>query len=543
MTNKELSEVIFPDLNNNWEYYENLYKERNLPADAIVSRFAPSPTGSMHIGNISGAYTGYCYAKQSKGIFYLRVEDTDQKREVENGTDAIINGLKELNITFDEGHTLGGEYGPYLQSERKDIYCAYAKKLIEEGKAYPCFSTADELAQIREHQEKNKMRLGCYGKFAKYRDLPASEASEKIKNKESFIIRLKSPGSFYNKVILNDLIRGKIEMPENDIDEVIIKGDGLPTYHFAHAIDDHLMRTTHIIRGDEWVSSYPKHEQLFSVLGFKLPNYAHISPINIKDNDTIRKLSKRKDPWAAVSFYNEKGIPHEVIKLYLATIMNSNFEEWYNQNSDKSIKDFTFSFDKMSITGPIFDYEKLINISKTYFSNLKATDIYDNLVEFTNKYDVDFNKLILENPEYVINMLNIEREIPKPRKDISSYEDIKSIYWFMFDELFAANTDDYEEMPNTSKEEVINYLENVYDPEKDQNDWFNELSTYANSIGFTSDRKAYKANTEQFKGMVADFCKVLRIIITKKNLSPNLYDIIKLLGSSKLIERTNKYFN
>ncbi len=542
MTNKEYAELIIPNVINNWEYYDAKYQKRNLSEEKIVSRFAPSPTGSMHIGNISGAYTGYCYTKQSGGIFYLRVEDTDQKREVENGTEAIINGLKELNITFDEGHTIGGEYGPYLQSERQDIYKAYAKKLIEENKAYPCFCSQEEISTIRESQEKKKQRIGYYGKFAKCSELTKEEVINKINNNEKYIIRLKSPGSFYNKVVLNDLIRGKIEMPENDIDEVILKSDGLPTYHFAHAIDDHLMGTTHVIRGDEWISSYPKHDQLFKVLGFDLPKYAHISPVNIKDGDTIRKLSKRKDPWAAISFYNEKGIPHEVIKLYLATIMNSNFEEWYLANSDKQISDFEFNFNKMSITGPIFDYEKLINISKTYFCNLTAKEIYTNLLEYTSKYDLEFYNLIKDKSDYTTAMLNIEREVPKPRKDISAYSDIKNIYWFMFDELFNKNTDEYEEVTNVTKDDLINYFTNIYSNNDSQEEWFTKLAEYANSIGFTNDRKAFKANPENFKGTTADFCKIIRIMITKKNLSPNLYDIINILGKDKLIDRINIYF-
>ncbi len=543
MNNKEFADIIIPDVKNNWEYYENLYKERNLGESQIVSRFAPSPTGSMHIGNIFGAFVGYTFAKQSNGVFYLRVEDTDQKREVENGTETIINGLDELNINFDEGHTLGGEYGPYLQSERQDIYKAYVKKLIEEDKAYPCFCSQDEINEIRSFQEAKKQRIGYYGKFAKCRNLSKEEVINKINNKEDYIIRLKSQGSFYNKVVLNDLIRGKIEMPENDIDEVILKSDNLPTYHFAHAIDDHLMKTTHVIRGDEWVSSYPKHIQLFEMLDFKLPNYAHISPINIKDGDAIRKLSKRKDPWAAINFYNEKGIPHEVIKIYLSTLLNSNFEEWFNENNSKKYSEFEFTFEKMSISGPIFDYEKLINISKTYFSTLKAEDIYNNLVDYTSKYDPKFNSIILDNKEYVINMLNIEREVPKPRKDITSYEDIKNIYWFMFDELFELNTDIYEEITCVTKEELTEYFTEIYNKNDSQEDWFNKLAEYANGIGFTNDRKAFKASPSDFKGTTADFCKYLRIIITKKNLSPNLYDIINLLGKDKLINRINKYFN
>ncbi len=543
MTNKEYANLLINDNINDWEYYEDFYKERNLGSDAIVSRFAPSPTGFIHMGSLLAGLTAVWYANQTNGKAFLRIEDTDQKRLVENGIEGIINDFEELNVKFDEDPRKNGNYGPYVQSERKDIYKAFAKKLIELDRAYPCFCSQDDINSIRNSQEEKKQRLGYYGKYAKCRSLSKEEVIKNINEGKSFILRLKSPGSFYNKVELNDLIRGKIELPENDIDEVIIKSDGLPTYHFAHVVDDHIMRVTHVIRGDEWVSSYPKHDQLFKALEFDLPNFAHVSPINIKDGETVRKISKRKDAWAAISFYNEKGIPHEVIKLYLATLTNSNFEEWYNNNIDKTIKDFTFAFDKMPITGPLFDLEKLINISKTYFSRLTAEEVYEGLLNYTSKYDREFNDLITKDKNYVINMLNIERTIAKPRKDISAYEDIKNIYWFMFDELFSENKDDYEEVNNINQKELIDYLENVYNENDSQEDWFNNLANYAESIGFTKDRKAFKENPENYKGMIADFCKYLRIMITKKNLSPNLYDILKLLGKEKLISKVNIFYN
>ena len=327
MTNKEYANLLLPNVKNDWEYYEKKYPERKLNESSMVTRFAPSPTGFVHMGSLLSALTNVWYAKQSNGIVYLRIEDTDQKREVENGVEGIFNDFKNLDVCFDEDLMQGGNYGPYIQSERKDIYQAYAKKLIEEDKAYPCFCSSEEIEKTRELQESKKARIGYYGKYAKCRFLTKEQVIDKINNGEKYIIRFKSPGSFYNKVVLNDLIRGNIEMPENDIDDVIIKSDGLPTYHFAHVIDDHLMRTTHVFRGDEWISSYTKHDQLFKMLDFELPRYAHISPINIKDGETIRKISKRKDPWAAISYYDKRGIPNDAIKLYLATLCNSNFEE------------------------------------------------------------------------------------------------------------------------------------------------------------------------------------------------------------------------
>ncbi len=543
MTNKEYSDVLMPNVEHDAQYYENLYKERYLSEDAIVSRFGPSPTGHMHIGNFYSAFVANTFPAQTGGVSFLRLEDTDQKREMENSLGNIQEQLKELNLIFDESNENGGNYGPYQQSLRKDIYHAFAKKMIEEDLAYPCFCTQDDINHIREDQESKKARLGYYGKYAKCRYISKEDAIKNIEDGKSFIIRLKSPGSFYNKVVLNDCIRGKIEMPENDVDEVLIKSDGLPTYHFAHVVDDHLMGTTHVVRGDEWVSSYPKHDQMFKMLGFKLPNFAHISPINIKDGESTRKLSKRKDAWAAISYYNEKGIPNEVIKLYLSTLFNSNFEEWYNSVSDLTYHNFKFSFDKMPISGPLFDIEKLNNISKTYFSRLTAEEIYENLLVYTKKYDEQFNNIISNNKDYVINMLNIERDVPKPRKDISAYSDIKNIYWFMFDEYFSENTDEYEEVTNVTKENLENYFTKVYSADDSQENWFTNLAEYADSIGFTKDRKAYKADPESFKGTTADFCKIIRIIITKKNLSPNLYDIIKLLGKENLLKRINQYFD
>ena len=542
MTNKEYASMLLPNVEHDFDYYENLYPNRNLDTDAIVTRCAPSPTGRLHMGSLMQGLTSLVYANQSKGILFLRIEDTDQKREIEDGVNQIVRDFKNLEIDFDEGYSFGGEYGPYLQSERKDIYQAYAKKLIEEDLAYPCFCTEDDLNKTRELQEKKKTRIGYYGKYAKCRYLSKEEVIKRVNNGEKYIIRFKSPGSFYNKCTLNDAIRGEITQPENDIDVIIIKSDGIPTYHFAHVVDDHLMHTTHVIRGDEWVASYPIHDQLFKAFNFELPIYAHISPINIKDGATIRKLSKRKDPWAAMSYYDEAGIPNDAIKLYLSTLVNSNFEEWYSENPDKSFKDFTFNFDKMSVSGPIFDIEKLTNISKTYFSRLNSNKIYDELLNYTSKYDKEFNEIIKNNKDYMISILNIERNTDKPRKDIASYSDVKKYFWYMFDELFKQNNDEYEEFSKLDKNILLDYVNDVYEDSDSEEDWFNKVKEYSNGVGFTSDRKAYKQEPEKYKGTTADFCKALRICICKKNQSPNLYEIIKLLGKDRLLDRIDEYY-
>lgn len=546
MTNKELASLIFPNARNDIEFYEKKYPERNLGPDAVVSRFAPSPTGFVHMGSLLTAFIESFVPKITGGIFYLRIEDTDGKRSVENGVNGIIKDLKDFNIEINEGmtseNTWIGEYGPYIQSERKEIYEAYAKKLISEGLAYPCFCTEEDLTTMREKQEHKKTRIGYYGNWAKCRNLTNEERAERIKNGEKYVIRLKSPGKFENKVILNDLVRGKIEMPENDIDVVLIKGDGLPIYHFAHVIDDHLMRTTHVLRGEEWVSSYPIHTQLFNILRFKEPKYGHLGLVmKIDETGARRKLSKRKDPEAAVSYYHEKGIPIEAVKLYLLTIANSNFEAWLDANPNASIYDFKFDFKKMSDSGSLFDIEKLLNISKNYISKLSAKEVYDNLLKYTEEYDKDFNKLITKYKDYTTRILNIEREQKKPRKDYASYKDIKNHIWYMYDELF--NSNEYEFQKITDKQEintVLNtYITKYYNESDDKETWFNKIKELCDKLNYSSNMKEYKENPDKFKGNVADISTVIRVALTTKSMTPDLYEIMKLLGKERIMNRIN----
>ena len=549
MTNKELADLIFPNISSDTSYYENKYPERNLPENAVVSRFAPSPTGFVHMGSLLSAFVENFVPKTTNGIFYLRIEDTDGKRTVENGINGIIKDLKDFDIQIDEGVLSEkesiGNYGPYIQSERKEIYETYAKKLIEEGLAYPCFCTEEDLTSMREKQEHKKTRIGYYGNWAKCRDLTNEERAQRIKNGEKYIIRLKSPGNFERKVILNDLVRGKIEMPENDIDVVLIKGDGLPIYHFAHAIDDHLMRTTHVLRGEEWISSYPIHTQLFSILRFKEPKYGHLGLVmKIDETGARRKLSKRKDPEAAVSYYHEKGIPIEAVKLYLLTIANSNFEAWLDANPNSSIYDFKFDFKKMSDSGSLFDVEKLLNISKNYISKLSATEVYGNLLKYTEEYDKDFNNLVKQYREYTTNILNIEREQKKPRKDFASYSDIKNHIWYMFDELF--NSNNYEFQNITDKEEIKTlltaYIEKYYNENDDKETWFNKIKLLCDEFNYASNMKEYKENPDNFKGNIADVSTVIRVAITTKSMTPDLYEIMKLLGKDRILKRFQQLF-
>lgn len=552
MTNKELANLIYPNINKTVEDYEKMYPKRNLKEGAVVSRFAPSPTGFVHMGSLLTTLIERKIPDETDGVFYLRIEDTDQKRSVENGIQGIVNDLKNFDIKIDEGvigeHEQIGNYGPYIQSERKEIYECFAKSLIERGLAYPCFCTPEELDETRNLQELNKERIGYYGSFAKCRDLSNEERARRIKNKEPYIIRLKSPGNYENKIVFNDLVRGKIIFPENDLDVVLIKSDGLPIYHFAHAIDDHLMRTTHVLRGEEWLSSVPVHIQLFNILGFELPKYAHLGLVMKIDEETgaKRKLSKRKDKEAAVSYYHEKGIPVEAVKLYLMTIGNSNFEEWLNQNPTASINDFKFSFNKMSASGSLFDLEKLINISRNYISRLSAEEVYNRALKYTEEFDKEFYNILKKYKDYSISMFNIERTIKKPRKDYTSFSDIKNYTWYMFDEFFNKEIN-YQFQTINDIEEIKKiltiYIDKYYNYEDDEQTWFEKVKELSNELGYAKEVKEYKENPDNYKGHVGDVSMVLRVALTSCSMTPNLYQIMKLFGKERVVNRFNLIIN
>ncbi len=546
MTNKELADLIYPNITKTPEDYEKIYPERNLKEGAVVSRFAPSPTGFVHMGSLLTTLIERKIPDETDGVFYLRIEDTDQKRSVENGIQGIVNDLKNFDIKIDEG-VVGeneqiGNYGPYIQSQRKEIYECYAKSLIERGLAYPCFCTPEEIEETRKIQELNKERIGYYGSFAKCRNMSNEERAERIKNGEHYIIRLKSPGDYEKKVVFNDLVRGKIIFPENDLDVVLIKSDGLPIYHFAHAIDDHLMRTTHVLRGEEWVSSVPVHIQLFDILGFKLPQYAHLGLVMKIDEETgaKRKLSKRKDKEAAVSYYHNMGIPVEAVKLYLMTIGNSNFEEWLNQNPNASLNDFKFNFKKMSASGSLFDLEKLVNISRNYISRLSKEEVYDKEIAWAKEFDPDFAALLEKHKEYALEMFNIERCQKKPRKDYANFKEIKSYTWYMFDELFTGDIS-YEFQAINDMEEIKKilklYLDKYYNENDDEQTWFERLKDLSMELGYAREVKEYKENPDKYKGHVGDISMVLRVAMTSKAMTPNLYQIMKLFGKERVIKR------
>ena len=544
MDYKDLANLIFPDAKE-ISYYEEKYPERNLTEGAVVTRFAPSPTGFVHIGGLYQALVARTIAEKTGGVFFLRVEDTDQKREVENGVTGIVNSLKDFDMAPDEGMISDteeiGNYGPYKQSLRKDIYQAYAKYMIEQGKAYPCFCTPEDLDEIRQKQEAAKLRTGYYGVWAKCRNLSVEEMAEKIKAGEPYIIRFKSPGREDRKIKHKDVIKGNVDFPENDQDIVIIKADGLPTYHFAHAVDDHLMHTTHVIRSDEWLSSVPLHLQLFHELGFKAPKYAHISPIMKNDNGGKRKLSKRKDPEAAVSYYKEQGIPADAVKEYLLNIANSTFENWRRANPDKPMEEFDFQLNKMSVSGALFDMVKLLDIGKTVISKMTAEAVYEKALEWAKEYDSELEAL-LQDKEYALKVFGIERGNKKPRKDIAKWSDVKENIDYMYDSEFYNKVQEYPYQPAISDKEDISkildlYIEKYYDENDNKQAWFDKIKALAVEMGYAGEVKEFKANPGMYKAHVGDVSTVLRVALTSRTNTPDMYEIMQVLGKNRIAKR------
>jgi glutamyl-tRNA synthetase len=546
MDYKDLANLIFPDAKE-ISYYEEKYPERNLPEGAVVSRFAPSPTGFVHVGGLYQSLVAKEMTKKTGGVFFLRVEDTDQKREVENGVTDIVNSLKDFDMAPDEGMISEteeiGNYGPYKQSLRKDIYEAYAKYLLSQGKAYPCFCTPEEVEEIRKKQEAAKIRPGYYGVWAKCRNLTVEEAAEKIKNGEKYIIRFKSPGREDRKIKHHDVIKGNVDFPENDQDIVIIKADGLPTYHFAHAVDDHLMRTTHVIRSDEWLSSVPLHLQLFHELGFKAPKYAHIAPIMKNDNGNKRKLSKRKDPEAAVSYYKEEGIHPTAVKEYLLNIANSTFENWRRANPDKDMDEFDFNLNKMSVSGALFDMVKLLDIGKTVISKMTAEEVYENSLNWAKEYDKELEEM-LKDKEYSLKVLGIERGNKKPRKDISKWSEVKNNIIYMYDNKFLNEDISYDYAKISDKEEINKilklYIDEYFDIDHDKETWFNNIKDLAEKVGYAREVKEFKKEPEKWPGHVGDISTVIRVALTGRQNTPDMYEIMQVLGRESVINRLNK---
>ena len=542
MDYQALAELLFPNVTDTPEALEARFPERNAPEGAVITRMAPSPTGFVHLGNLVQGLTSERMAHQSGGVLFLRVEDTDAKREVPGAVEVLINTLKHYGIAFDEGATVdgdSGEYGPYRQRQRASIYHVYAKKLVSEGHAYPCFCTEEELSAMREKQEANKETTGYYGQYAIWRDRPIEDIQTQLEKGMPWVLRFRSEGSIENQFKFDDLVKGKLTITENNVDHVLLKSDGIPTYHFAHAVDDHLMHTTHVVRGDEWLPSLPFHIQLFKTLGFKLPKYVHIGPLMKMDGNSKRKLSKRKDPELALTFYKAEGFPVEAVYEYLMTLLNSNYEDWRRANPAAPAGDFKFSPKKLNPAGNLFDYAKLTDVSKNEIAKMDAEKAYTLLTEWAQEFDPDFGQKLASDKDFAVSILAIGRGGKKPRKDLATWKEAKPYMGFFYD--------DYLETPvfdsKFSKETVATVLEKFlerYDYSDDSAAWFDKVKAITEEIGFTTDMKAYKADPDAFPGTVADVSTFIRQAVTGKTNSPDLYTVMQILGYERSTDRIKK---
>ncbi len=547
VTYKDLAQYIFSDINETIEDLEKLYPPRNLPIGAEVTRFAPSPTGFLHLGSLFMSLIASKVAYDSNGIFYVRLEDTDTKREIEGSGEELIEQLSHFGIIPDEGY-LGnsekGNYGPYTQSKRAHIYRVCIKYLMEQGRAYPCFCSHEQIEEIRQVQEAMKVIPGYYGEYAMCRNIDPEEALRRIKAGEKYVIRFRSLGNHNNKVTFHDLIRGDISIADNDLDVVIMKSDGLPTYHFAHACDDHFMRTTTVLRGEEWIASAPIHLELFKALGFNLPNYAHAPVIMKLDNGNKRKLSKRKDPEASVAHFIEQGFPKEALKAYLMSIANSNFEEWTIENKCFDINKFKFSFDKMSLDGVLFDQDKLNYFSKEIIAQFSAEDFYNRLVEWSKDYDKVLYDHIQNNKDYVTKILNIERGGEKARKDFTYYQEVYPIIGFFFNDRYQDIVKDgycfNENMPKEVIKDVLCDFMKTNDYSLPNDLWFNSVKELGSRHKFADSNKTFKANKDAYLGHVGDVAEMIRISLCGSKNSPNLHSVLQILGKEEVNNRINK---
>jgi glutamyl-tRNA synthetase len=543
MDYKELANLLFPDVKETIPYYEAKFPKRNLKEGAWVTRMAPSPTGFIHVGNLYGAFVDERLAHQSGGVFMLRIEDTDDKRKVEGAVEAIISSFEFYGLTFDEGVNINGEtgdYGPYYQSMRKEIYHCVAKYLVEQGRAYPCFCTEEELDELRKTQESDKITTGYYGKWAKYRDLPLEEIKEHLSHNENFVLRFKSMGDEQNTLEIEDGIRGTLTIHENFQDIVLLKSNGIPTYHFAHVVDDHFMRVTHVVRGEEWLSSLPVHVEMFKTIGWDLPVYCHTALLMKIDNGNKRKLSKRKDPELGLNFYMELGYHPEAVREYLMIILNSNYEEWRMANPDSSYTEFDFALDKMSTSGAIFDLDKLNNVSKDVLLKIPAEEIYEFLLNWAKNYKIEAAKQLEINRTSVIKLLSIGKEGDKPRKDLMYCEQIFDFLSYFFDEYFRV-VDEYPvNIDSDEAKKLINdYLE-TYDQNDDQSQWFEKIRKIAETNGYAAKPKDYKKNPELYKGHVGDVSTAIRIALVGRTNSPDIWEIQQIMGEERVRARLKK---
>ena len=539
MDYQALAQLLFPNVTETCEDVEARFPARNLPEGAIVSRMAPSPTGFVHLGNLVQGTISERMSHQSGGVLFLRVEDTDAKREVPGAVEVLIDTLKHYGIQFDEGATHDGDsgvYGPYRQRQRASIYHVFAKKLVSEGKAYPCFCTEEELGAMREQQEASKVNFGYYGQYAVWRDRPMEDIQAQLSAGNPWVLRFRSTGSIENQFKFDDVVKGKLTVTENDIDHVLLKSDGIPTYHFAHAVDDHLMHTTHVVRGDEWMATLPFHIQLFQALGFKLPKYVHIGPLMKMDGASKRKLSKRKDPELALTYYKAEGFPIAAVREYIMTILNSNFEDWRRANPDASLDDFKFSPKKLNPAGSLFDYAKLVDVSKNVISRMDAQTVYTLLTEWAKEFDPDFGAKLAADPEFATKILAIGRGGKKPRKDLAVWKDAKEYMGFFYDEYLQQPVFD-EKFDKATVKTALEKFVAVYDYADDSARWFDKVKTITEEMGFTTDMKAYKADPTAFPGTVADISTFIRQAVTGKTNAPDLHTVMQILGKERSLAR------
>ena len=553
MNNQEQKKIIgkvFPNELPSLEELESRYPLRGLPEGALVTRFGPSPTGVMHIGGVYTALICERMAHLTKGVFYLRIEDTDKEREIAGSLEKITDAFHFFNIPYNEGRDIKGDdfgaYGPYRQSERVEIYHSCVKYLLENDLAYLCFSSKEDLAQMREKQEREKIRPGCYGEWAPWRNKRADEVLEMLEKDEPYVVRLKSDGDINRKVKVKDLVLGERELPENDQDIVLMKSDGLPTYHLAHVADDHFMRTTHVVRGNEWLSSLPVHLQIFKMMGWKTPRYAHIFPIQKLDEGSKRKLSKRKDPEADVVYYKKEGYPPEAVLEYLLNLSNSNFEDWRRNNPEKKLTDFPFSVKKLSgSSGPLLDINKLNDISKDVIAKYSAEGVYSKTLFWAERYETDFYNLLAENEDYMKKILSIERDnCIKRRKDIAKWSQVEEEVSYFFDDRFVIEDEQIksllEGISSGDAQKIVKLFQERYDEKDDQKSWFENIKQIAKECGYADNMKEFKQNPEKFKGSVIDVTKVFRVLLTGKTQTPDLYSVMQVMGKERVFKRLDK---
>lgn len=547
MDYNRLAELLFPHIDKTPDDYEAMFPKRDLSEGAMVTRLGPSPTGFIHLGNLYGAFVDERLAHQSGGTFYLRIEDTDDKRYVEGAVETIITSLKFFDINFDEGALLDGEtgnYGPYYQSQRGEIYQCFVKELVKKGLAYPCFLTEDELAAIRQTQEAAKETTGIYGKYAEAsRNLSLEEIEANIKAGKPYVVRLKSSGNHdlpseeIRHIKVEDAIRGTLSMPENNQDVIILKATGIPTYHFAHVIDDYFMRTTHVIRGEEWLMSLPIHVELFEKLGFEMPVYCHTAQLMKLDNGNKRKLSKRKDPELSLDYYRQEGYHPQAVKEYLLTILNSNFEEWRIDNPDAPIDDFKFTTEKMSSGGALFDLNKLNDVSKDVLVKIPAAELCSFMTEWAREFRPEILPLFEGSEEYITKILDLGRSGNKPRKDLVYGRQIFEFISYFFDDYFRIEDTIPENVSDEDAAEILRrYLES-YDHSDDQSQWFDKIREIGTEMGYAAKPKDFKKNPDQYKGHVGHVSTVIRIAVTGRSQSPDIWEIQQILGEKRTRER------